>query len=200
MRGSGSIRRTALIAAAAVLVAAAAGDASAAEPRTARTCITTIETDTGPMKVLRKIGPKQACPNGETLYTWDRTGFTVLTGATGKRISTTDGTQYSGPGTGVLSPAKQAVWIPVAAGTLSNLRVQTEVLSDVGTTVEVRLVVGEFETDLGCSISFLGNFCTDTDAAVVGSGDVVSLKIVETGTSFPTYVSYSLELAPAVPQ
>ena len=43
--------------------------------RTARTCITTISTDIGPVNVLRKIGPKQDCPSGETLYTWERTGF-----------------------------------------------------------------------------------------------------------------------------
>jgi hypothetical protein len=29
----------------------------------------------GAMNVLRKIGPKQMCPSGETLYTWERTGF-----------------------------------------------------------------------------------------------------------------------------
>jgi len=27
------------------------------------------------MNVLRKIGPKASCPAGETLYTWERTGF-----------------------------------------------------------------------------------------------------------------------------
>ena len=48
---------------------------AAAEPATARTCITTIQTNLGPMNVLRKIGPKQTCPVGETLYTWERTGF-----------------------------------------------------------------------------------------------------------------------------
>lgn len=203
MRESGSIRRrTSVVAAAmiAALIAAGAGDAAAAEPRQARTCVATIETDQGPVKVLRKIGPKQTCPAGETLYTWDRTGFTLLTGATGKRIDTTDGSQYSGPGTGVLSSVKQAAWVPVSGGTLRNLRVQSEVLADIATILEVRVVVGEFETTLGCTIGFLGNFCTSAQAIDVNAGDVVSVKIAETGTSFPTYVSYSLEFAPPVPQ
>lgn len=46
-----------------------------AQQSTARTCITTIDTSSGPVKVLRKIGPKQDCPVGEDLYTWQRTGF-----------------------------------------------------------------------------------------------------------------------------
>ena len=181
------------------MIAAFAGDASAAEPRTARTCITTIETGSGPVKTFRKIGPKQTCPPGEALYTWDRTGSTLLTGATGKRIATGDGAQYSGPGTGVLSSAKEAAWIPVPAGTLRNLNVRTELLLGSGATIEVRVVVGEFETDLGCTVAG-GNFCTAAAPITVGGGDVVSVKIVETGNSFPSYVSYSLELAPPVPQ
>lgn len=44
-------------------------------PPIARTCIATIQTDVGKMSVLRKIGPKATCPAGETLYTWERTGF-----------------------------------------------------------------------------------------------------------------------------
>ncbi|MBY0277511.1 hypothetical protein K2Z84_19435 [Candidatus Binatia bacterium] len=193
------VRRSALIVALGIAVGVA-GDAAAADSRQARTCITTLQTDKGPIKVLRKIGPKQTCAAGETLYTWDRTGFTVLTGATGKRIATGDGAQYSGPGTGVLSPTKQAAWIPVSGGTLRNLRVQSEVLGDVATVLEARVVVGEFETTLGCTISFLGNFCTSAGPVDVNAGDVVSVKIVETGASFPTYVSYSLELAPPAPQ
>jgi len=52
------------------------GAATAAEqPSVARTCIATIQTNVGAMNVLRKIGPKQTCPSGETLYTWERTGF-----------------------------------------------------------------------------------------------------------------------------
>jgi BclB C-terminal domain-containing protein len=46
-----------------------------AQQTTARTCITTISTSSGNVTVLRKIGPKQSCPNGETLFTWERTGF-----------------------------------------------------------------------------------------------------------------------------
>lgn len=46
-----------------------------AQQTTARTCIATISTSSGNVTVLRKIGPKQDCPNGETLYTWERTGF-----------------------------------------------------------------------------------------------------------------------------
>lgn len=50
-------------------------DTARAQQTTARTCITTIDTTNGPVKVLRKIGPKQDCPVGEDLYTWQRTGF-----------------------------------------------------------------------------------------------------------------------------
>jgi len=46
-----------------------------AQQTTARTCIATISTNSGNVTVLRKIGPKQDCPAGETLYTWERTGF-----------------------------------------------------------------------------------------------------------------------------
>jgi len=46
-----------------------------AQQTTARTCITTISTNSGDVRVLRKIGPKQSCPAGEELYTWERTGF-----------------------------------------------------------------------------------------------------------------------------
>ena len=42
----------------------------------ARTCIATIETDQGPMQVLRKVGPQAACPPGEILYVWDRFSIT----------------------------------------------------------------------------------------------------------------------------
>ena len=59
----------------AVAALSVASTAVAAEPSTARTCITTIQTNVGAMNVLRKIGPKQTCPSGETLYTWERTGF-----------------------------------------------------------------------------------------------------------------------------
>ena len=50
-------------------------DTARAQQTTARTCITTIDTTNGPVKVLRKIGPKQDCPVGEDLFTWQRTGF-----------------------------------------------------------------------------------------------------------------------------
>ena len=46
-----------------------------ADTDTARTCITTIQTNIGNVRVLRKIGPKQSCPAGDELYTWQRTGF-----------------------------------------------------------------------------------------------------------------------------
>ena len=48
---------------------------AAAEPSTARTCIATIATNIGNVRILRKIGPQQTCPAGENLYTWERTGF-----------------------------------------------------------------------------------------------------------------------------
>jgi len=60
----------------AAAVAAWAADTAQAQQTTARTCITTIQTNVGSVKVLRKIGPKQSCPAGEELYTWERTGFT----------------------------------------------------------------------------------------------------------------------------
>lgn len=63
------------VAVAVTCLTAIAGTAGA-QPVTARTCITTIDTNIGPVKVLRKIGPKQSCPVGEVLYTWQRTGFT----------------------------------------------------------------------------------------------------------------------------
>ena len=58
-------------------VAATVGEAHA-QQTTARTCITTIDSTNGPVKVLRKIGPKQDCPVGEELYTWQRTGFSWI--------------------------------------------------------------------------------------------------------------------------
>src|SRR5512142_2188575 len=58
----------------AAVVGSSALDA-AAQQTTARTCITDIETNIGSVRVLRKIGPKQDCPVGESLYTWERTGF-----------------------------------------------------------------------------------------------------------------------------
>ena len=59
----------------AVLAAAAEPSPAGAQPKTARTCITTIKSNIGEVRVLRKIGPKQSCPAGEELYTWERTGF-----------------------------------------------------------------------------------------------------------------------------
>jgi len=44
-------------------------------PAPARTCVAKIKTDIGRINVLRKLGPKQNCPDGETLFTWERTGF-----------------------------------------------------------------------------------------------------------------------------
>src|SRR5580698_4959039 len=63
----------------AVLVAVSGGTALAdvdesANP-TARTCLATISTNIGSVRILRKLGPKQTCPAGENLYTWQRTGF-----------------------------------------------------------------------------------------------------------------------------
>jgi len=55
--------------------ASAATPPTPAPPPTARTCIAKIQTSVGPMNVLRKIGPKASCPAGETLYTWERSGF-----------------------------------------------------------------------------------------------------------------------------
>lgn len=55
--------------------ASAATPPTPAPPPTARTCIAKIQTSAGPMNVLRKIGPKASCPAGETLYTWERSGF-----------------------------------------------------------------------------------------------------------------------------
>jgi BclB C-terminal domain-containing protein len=46
-----------------------------AQQTTARTCIATVSTNSGNVTVLRKIGPKQSCPNGEQLFTWERSGF-----------------------------------------------------------------------------------------------------------------------------
>jgi len=41
----------------------------------ARTCLTTIDVGDGPIKILRKIGPKQTCRPNEQLFEWQRTGF-----------------------------------------------------------------------------------------------------------------------------
>jgi len=73
MRLSSRIRVGHVLAAVAV-VGVGAWDADA-QQTTARTCITSITTNIGEVTVLRKIGPKQSCPGGETLYTWERTGF-----------------------------------------------------------------------------------------------------------------------------
>ena len=192
MRTRDRIRRRALVVAACGIAAVVAHDAHA-DTRLARTCVTTLQTADGPVKVLRKIGPQQSCKPGESLFAWDRVGFTVLSGGTFKQISTSDGAQYSGPGVGGVSPNIDAVRIPTRAGTLRNLRVQTEFL--YGANVEVRVVVGFFETPVGCTAA--GNFCTDsTNSWDVNDGDTVALKIVETGPVVPTYVSYSLEFAP----
>ena len=59
----------------ALLAAAIEPSLAQAQQTTARTCITSIQTNIGEVKVLRKIGPKQSCPAGEDLYTWERTGF-----------------------------------------------------------------------------------------------------------------------------
>jgi len=66
-------RQVGFVSAALAAIAIVAPDAKA--QTTARTCITTIETNIGKVRVLRKIGPKQTCPAGEDLYTWQRTGF-----------------------------------------------------------------------------------------------------------------------------
>jgi len=58
-----------------LVTASAATPPTPAPPPTARTCITKIQTSAGPVNVLRKIGPKASCPAGETLYTWERSGF-----------------------------------------------------------------------------------------------------------------------------
>ena len=59
----------------ALTLLAAVAPPAEADNDTARTCITTIQTNIGPVRVLRKLGPKQTCPAGEDLYTWQRTGF-----------------------------------------------------------------------------------------------------------------------------
>lgn len=192
MRTRDGIRRHALVIAACAVATVVAHDALA-DTRLARTCITTLQTDDGPVKVLRKIGPQQSCKPGESLFTWDRVGFTVLSGGTVERITSSDGARYSGPGVGGVSADINAVRIPVRGGTLHNLRVQTEVLS--GSSVEVRVVVGLNETSVACTAT--GNFCTNvTDSFDAHDGDTVAVKIVATGPVVPTYVSYSLEFAP----
>ena len=59
----------------ALMLLAAVAPPAMADPNTARTCITSIQTNIGNVRVLRKIGPQQTCPAGEDLYTWQRTGF-----------------------------------------------------------------------------------------------------------------------------
>jgi hypothetical protein len=73
MRRTGVARQVGVVCAAAAIAALAAP--AAAQQTVARTCIATIETNIGQVKVLRKVGPKQSCPAGEELYTWQRTGF-----------------------------------------------------------------------------------------------------------------------------
>ena len=72
-RGYGFVVAEAL--AAVVVAAGFAVPQAEAQQTTARTCVTSISTNIGEVTVLRKIGPKQSCPSGETLYTWERTGF-----------------------------------------------------------------------------------------------------------------------------
>jgi hypothetical protein len=64
----------------ATVVGSSALEASA-QQTTARTCITDIATNIGTVRVLRKIGPKQSCPVGEDLYTWERSGQVVQSGS-----------------------------------------------------------------------------------------------------------------------
>jgi BclB C-terminal domain-containing protein len=71
----GRVRRGSLGVAVAVACLTMVSGTARAQGTTARTCIVAIDTNVGPMRVLKKIGPQQQCGPDETLYTWERTGF-----------------------------------------------------------------------------------------------------------------------------
>lgn len=146
---------------------------------------------TGPTGTTGVTGPTGAPGNAAT-------GVMLLTGGTTMNISVFDGAIYSGPGVGALYPTPQQVQVPLPTGTLQNLRVHTNANVFIGTTVSVYLNVGGSDLGFGCNISGIGNSCEYTATTFpVNAGDVLAVRIEETGLNVPTFVTYSVELAPA---
>src|SRR5690606_27259788 len=57
------------------LLVASCFEVASARAETIRTCAVTIKADIGKVRVLRKLGPKQVCPEGEAYFEWSNWAF-----------------------------------------------------------------------------------------------------------------------------
>ena len=119
----------------------------------------------------------------------------MLAGGTGNNIAAGDPVLYVGPGVLEVTANVDRARVPVPAGTLSTLRVRTDVASFVGSTVIVTVNVNGLDTGITCSITGASDSCTDAVNTVgVAAGATVALRLEQTGVATPTRVNYSLQL------
>jgi hypothetical protein len=102
---------------------------------------------------------------------------------------------YSGLGAPATSANYDRAAIPLAPGTLTNLRVRTEQSSFPTGTITATLTLNGVNTAITCSITGLANSCTDTTGVVlVAEGDTAAIQVEYTGTGAATRINYSIQL------
>jgi acetylornithine deacetylase/succinyl-diaminopimelate desuccinylase-like protein len=147
---------------------------------------------TGPMGVDGPLGPPgPAGPIGSVGVNPRR-----LTGGTPEPLNQGHGAVYAGPGVRSLSSNVEDVGVPLSAGTLINLRVNTGEALQQG-TVEVRVLVDGVDTGLTCSVGSGLTGCSDLATSVpVNADQVVALRVVVLNTigAAATRVNFSLEV------
>ena len=118
-----------------------------------------------------------------------------LAGGSGANITSGDPVLYTSSGAQELSANPARVSVPVPAGTLSALRVKTDVGTFTGSTVNVTVAVNGVLTGITCSITEAADSCSDlVNTVVVAAGDTVAVRLVQTGAAVPTRINYSLLL------
>jgi Collagen triple helix repeat (20 copies) len=129
------------------------------------------------------------------------TNVQLLTGGTlGSDLGTTLGIQpgnnvavYMGPGNGAATTFAAAA-VPVSAGTLGHLLVQTDHNPAGGTYTFTLCVNSNCDQTLTCTITDPNTTCSDTsDTVPVNDGDLVTVHAAPANTTAVTDVTFSME-------
>lgn len=149
---------------------------------------------TGPTGEPGEIGPTGA--TGATGATGPSTYSMLLTGGTGREITSLDGLRFTGPGLGVASSSFGAAWMPVPEGTLKNLRAITNQVQPTPSSVIVSVWVnGVAIPDFECTISGTDITCENTTTtATTLAGLPIAVGVEQIDAAKPLSVNWSLEL------
>lgn len=150
---------------------------------------TAADGATGPTGADGATGPTG--PTGDS-----STAVSLITAGTGVNISSGDGVVYVGPGAGT-SPGVGDVGVPLAPGTLQNLRVRTSSFIAGDTSVAVTVYVLGDPSSLTCTIANFSNSCSSANTLPqIMAGDPIAFRVEQTGTPLFTRVNMSVELVP----